>query len=176
MPTTQCNDFDVKVDMFKFFRNIRLREYFSSPNPDTSIEPVGYLPVRTPTPFRSKSYFVPPANRNHSIETYCRLVEKDVAHLLKNKQDFKSFHNLSKDEKQALLDLQSDTSVLIRPADKGGSVVLMDRTAYVNECHRQLLDNTFYKKLRSDPTSQFQNTIFTVLDGYLNSGQITKKE
>uniref|UniRef100_A0A4W5MV42 Uncharacterized protein n=1 Tax=Hucho hucho TaxID=62062 RepID=A0A4W5MV42_9TELE len=160
--------------MFKFFRNIRLREYFSSPDHDISIEPVGYSPAHTPTPFRSKSYFVPPANRNHSIETYCRLVEKDVAHLLKNK--YISFHNLPKDEKQALLDLQSDTSVLTRPADKGGSVVLMDRTVYLNECHRQLLDNTFYNKLRSDPTSQFQNTILTVLDGYLSSGQITKKE
>ena len=102
-------------------------------------------------------------------------MEKDVGHLLKNKQGSKSFHNLP-DEKQALLDLQSDTSVLIRPADKGGSVVLMDRTVYVNDGHRQLLDNTFYKKLRSDPTCQFQNTIFTVLDGYLSSGQITKKE
>ena len=97
-PTTQCNDFDVKVDMFKFFRNIRLREYFSSPNSDTSIEPVGCSPAHTPTPFRSKSYFIPPANRNHSIETYCRLV------LLKNKQGSKSFHNLPKNEKQALLD------------------------------------------------------------------------
>ncbi|CDR01385.1 unnamed protein product [Oncorhynchus mykiss] len=162
--------------MFKFFRNIRLREYFSSPNSDTSIEPVGCSPAHTPTPFRSKSYFIPPANRNHSIETYCRLVENDVGLLLKNKQGSQSFHNLPKNEKQALLDLQSDTSVLICPADKGGSVVLMDRTAYVHECHRQLLDNTFYKKLRSDPTSQFQNTILTALDGYLSSGQITKKE
>ena len=109
------------------------------------------------------------------METYCRLVENDVGLLLKNKQGSKSFHNLPKNEKQALLDLQSDTSVLIRPADKGGSVVLMDRTVYVNEGHRQLLDNTFYKKLRSDPTCQFQNTIFTVLDGYLSSGQINQK-
>ena len=80
-----------------------------------------------------------------------------------------------RNEKQALLDLQSDTSVLTRPADKGGLVVLMERTVYVNECHRQLIDKTFYKRLRSDPTSQFQNTILSVLDGYLSSGQIAKK-
>ena len=55
--TTQCNDFDVKVDMFRFFRNIRLREYFSSPNRDISTEHVGCSPVHTPPPFRRKGYF-----------------------------------------------------------------------------------------------------------------------
>jgi hypothetical protein len=66
--------------------------------------------------------------------------------MLKNKHEYISFHNLLKDEKQALLDLQSDTSVLARPADNSGSVVLMDRTVYVNECHRQLLDNPFTRR------------------------------
>ena len=78
------------------------------------------------------------------------------------------------DEKQALLDLQSDMSVLTRPADKGGSVVqsntsvltrpadnsgsvvLMDRTVYVNECHRQLLDKPFTRNSEVIPLPNFR--------------------
>lgn len=53
--------------------------------------------------------------------------------MLKNKHEYISFHHLHMDEKQVLLDLRSDTSVLTHPADKGGLVVLMDRTVYVIE-------------------------------------------
>ena len=42
-------------------------------------------------------------------------------------------------------------NIIIKPADKGSSVVIMDREQYIWEAHRQLKDTVYYKKL-SKPT------------------------
>ena len=38
--------------------------------------------------------------------------------------------NLSKDERKALKELQSDTSIVILPADKGRSIVILNHEDY----------------------------------------------
>ena len=42
--------------------------------------------------------------------------------------------NLSKDERKALKELQSDTTVVILPADKGRSTVILNREDYLEKC------------------------------------------
>ena len=42
--------------------------------------------------------------------------------------------NLSKDERKTLKELQSDTSIVILPADKGRSVVILNREDYLEKC------------------------------------------
>ena len=41
--------------------------------------------------------------------------------------------NLSKDERKALKELQSDTSIVILPADKGRSTVILNREDYLEK-------------------------------------------
>ena len=42
--------------------------------------------------------------------------------------------NLSKDERKALKELQSDTSIVILPADKGRSTVILNHEDYLEKC------------------------------------------
>ena len=42
--------------------------------------------------------------------------------------------NLSKDEHKALKELQSDTSIVILPADEGRSTVILNRENYLEKC------------------------------------------
>ena len=42
--------------------------------------------------------------------------------------------NLSKDERKALKELQSDTSIVILPADKGRSTVILNHEDYLGKC------------------------------------------
>lgn len=55
--------------------------------------------------------------------------------------------NITKGKREALKRLSTDTSLIIKPADKGSVVVVMDREQYVKEVNRQLEDQEFYKPL-----------------------------
>uniref|UniRef100_A0A8C9ZVX9 Uncharacterized protein n=1 Tax=Sander lucioperca TaxID=283035 RepID=A0A8C9ZVX9_SANLU len=55
--------------------------------------------------------------------------------------------NLSKFENEALRQLSENNDIVIKPADKGSAVVLMDRKDYLWEGHRQLSDQNYYTKL-----------------------------
>ncbi|XDV25342.1 hypothetical protein PO909_029268 [Leuciscus waleckii] len=55
------------------------------------------------------------------------------------------------------------SKVIIKPADKGGGIVLMPRESYDQEVQRQLNYDDFYVKLNGDPTQSFKKDI----DGFL---------
>lgn len=126
------------------------------------------------TPLRGRSTFIPPKNRNASIDTYCRLVEKDVSLLLGKKKECKVANNLTKDQRMELNSIKKDKTLVIQSADKGGAIVIMDRVAYVGESNRQLSNTTFYKKLSHNPTLDFKLQIKNKLDLLLETEEITK--
>ena len=49
--------------------------------------------------------------------------------------------NLTKEEQNALQELIGDSEILIFEADKGGAVVVMDRTYYVDKILEKLNDS-----------------------------------
>lgn len=49
--------------------------------------------------------------------------------------------------------------MVIQSADKGGAIVIMDRTAYDMEIQRQLSNMIFYNKLNRNPTQEFKQRI-----------------
>ena len=52
----------------------------------------------------------------------------------------------------AIRSLSSNRHIVIKPADKGGAVVVMNTTDYINEGLRQLSDQNFYVETESDLT------------------------
>ncbi|KAM7292109.1 uncharacterized protein ISCGN_025361 [Ixodes scapularis] len=67
-------------------------------------------------------------------------------------------HNLSKEECTALRRLRDDKNIVILPADKGNSTVVLNRDTYEDKAN-QLLDCSAYKKLKRDPTSAIQRNL-----------------
>lgn len=59
-------------------------------------------------------------------------------------------YNLTKEEYRALKDLKNKPEIIIKPADKGGAIVIMDHELYVAEGLRQLNNDRYYKRL-SEP-------------------------
>lgn len=72
-------------------------------------------------------------------------------------------HNLSRNETSALEQLSSRQDVFIKPADKGGAIVVMNREDYINEANRQLSNSLFYQALPNDPTSDFKSKVKEML-------------
>ncbi|CAJ0964245.1 unnamed protein product, partial [Ranitomeya imitator] len=74
--------------------------------------------------------------------------------------------NLSPLDFQALQYLRNDRDIMIKPAEKGGAIVFMNRTDYLK---------IIYAKLTSDPTSTIRDLIKNVFDTYWDKGVIDNK-
>ena len=59
-------------------------------------------------------------------------------------------NNLTEEEAKALEKLSNDNDIIIKPADKGGATVIINKDAYLREAHRQLSNVRYYTKL-SEP-------------------------
>jgi len=64
----------------------------------------------------------------------------------------------------------------LKTADKGGSIVVQDRSAYVQEIERQLGDINFYARLQCDATMKFNEEIKTKLKRAVSNAIINEKE
>ena len=83
--------------------------------------------------------------------------------------------NLTKPQKLALAELTQMHNIVIKPADKGSSVVIQNRVDYVSEGVRQLNDKNFYEKQSSDLSPSHWNTITSFLKQLRETGQISEK-
>ena len=63
----------------------------------------------------------------------------------------KQTNNLTQTERFSIKSLQKLPHTVIKPADKGGSLVLWPSTSYLNEAHKQLQNEKHYKKVQNNP-------------------------
>ena len=77
---------------------------------------------------------------------------------------FNTFHNISRAESCALMELSNDNSITIKSADKDGPTVIMNNNDYDNECLRLLSDGRTYQRLAKDPTADLKVTIISMTD------------
>ena len=96
-------------------------------------------------------------SKNTTLESVINLIKSNVTNSANTNTH--QHDNLSKEERSALYSLKERDDIVIKPADKGSAVVVMDKSDYIQEAERQLSDNRFYKKLDSDPTVDFTQKI-----------------
>lgn len=121
--------------------------------------------------FKTKSTFCPQVT-NTSV---CRLVERDVDKLFCD-SPVKNKFSLSMSEKDAFDKLCRDKDTVVKPADKGGGLVILPTALYNSEVLRQLQNTRYYKALTSDPTRQFQSETEHFLKTAHLGGSISEKE
>ncbi|CAJ0933463.1 unnamed protein product [Ranitomeya imitator] len=80
--------------------------------------------------------------------------------------------NLLVEERHSLRNLQDDKSIIIKPADKGGALVIMDKNMYISEIMRQLSDASIYK---GSITHRIHQDIEVILRKYTNLGVLDQK-
>lgn len=84
--------------------------------------------------------------------------------------------NLTSSERAALKSSSSDERIIIRNADKVGTVVVLYSDHCKNEALRQLSDTKTYLKLKGDSTQPFRKELFTLLGRAVLSDLFTQKE
>ncbi|KAK3783108.1 hypothetical protein RRG08_040848 [Elysia crispata] len=83
------------------------------------------------------------------------------------------FCNLRKEEKEGLRELRNNEQ--IKPADKGGAVVVMETTDCIGECTRQLDNTTYYRIFTSDPTNSFNKKNQEAIDKGIEEKEISSE-
>ncbi len=84
--------------------------------------------------------------------------------------------NLSQDEICSINELRTNNNIIIKPADKGGAVVVMNKDLYKAEGLRQLLNGHYYEEIQRPLANETANRINAVLCRLLNSGRIDDKQ
>ncbi|XP_063960267.1 uncharacterized protein LOC129266549 [Lytechinus pictus] len=138
-------------DLSTFYRRIRLKEFCLD------------APPSDPEPFYKKSTWIPPKNRVPSLETYIQAVSSQVRST--DTLDTRAHDNLPREERQALSSLKNRSDIIIKPADKGSAVVVMDRNTESDN------GNGKYDKIARDITEQVikvessvPNTTYSIWD------------
>ena len=70
--------------------------------------------------------------------------------------------NLSQVEQKALFDLSHDENIIIEKADIS-SIVIMNRSDYIQEVERQLKNEKYYEQLNEDPSENLAKDIKIML-------------
>lgn len=152
------------MELYKFFRKLRIIDFFHNVQENTP----------DPSVIKRPSSWIPPSNVNPLLIAYEKVVLSKVDQLYQKKR--KIYYNFTKEEKSAIRDLRSNNSIIIKPADKGGALVIQNRASYVTEVLRQLNDNQFYLKIYDDPTHNIQQRIDTLLYIGQEADYLTPKE
>ena len=162
----------------RIIRNIKLTDFFFH-NPSSgerSREPFNRM-------FQHPSTFTP-TNNQLSTETATAITNiKRLNRTLFNNQynnitTLQSrFPNLSKEHQHALQTLKNNHTITIKPADKGGAVVIMDTQLYIQEAHRQLHNTKYYLPITEPKTPNIIPSINKILAElytlqYINSKQL----
>ena len=70
--------------------------------------------------------------------------------------------NITKEEHQAIRKLKKDENRMVLTADKGVSLVVLDKEEYIEKA-KQLLHQANYKTLTTDPTTKHKNKLIALL-------------
>uniref|UniRef100_A0A8C5PUJ4 Reverse transcriptase domain-containing protein n=1 Tax=Leptobrachium leishanense TaxID=445787 RepID=A0A8C5PUJ4_9ANUR len=168
-PTNKLDKFSMFIDLQKFKKNLCLKKYFLK-NP---IERNETIHLYTHTNLKEKSTFFPKSMISSEITTFEQMVLSD----LEKMEHKKSRDNLTHQERKALRELMQDNDIVIKPADKGGGIVIMTADYYNNEAMRILGDATTYRHLKKDPSMDFKHIFHDYLDqghllGILNNNEL----
>lgn len=159
-PTPIHDELQLKSDLDEFTRQLRLKEYFFDRDNSSETHLVS-----------NKSDFIPPENRNVELDQFIDFVNR----LPVGRDNSKTIRpNLNQSERDALKLLRSRPDIVIKEADKGSSVVILNKAFYQEKITEMLQDTDTYTKLNKNPDRKTLNCIDNLVKNCDNS--MTKKE
>jgi len=83
---------------------------------------------------------------------------------------------LKAEDKAALKNLKMDQTIVILPADKGRTTVIMDKSQYIHKAKELLEDKGTYTLINTNPIQKLDNKVKRMLNDLTKKGQISKDE
>ncbi|XP_069110165.1 uncharacterized protein [Argopecten irradians] len=134
-------------DLYLFYRRIRLDHHFNNNEDNQEI-----------SPFKTSSGWTPRTNKSQHLNTFLNVLDYSINQEI-NQPNNKIHKNLSTEETTALNNLRHRNDIVIKPADKGGAIVVMNRTDYLQKAMDLLNEKDHYLPLDNDLTSNITKDI-----------------
>ncbi|CAH2293739.1 Hypothetical predicted protein, partial [Pelobates cultripes] len=122
---------------------------------------------------KPKSCFTPNIGSFKNIELFLEAVKFEIENIKSMDLKRNLYMNLTKQENKALHSLRHNKMITIRPADKGGNIVIRNSSDNVGMAFKILEDKDAYHLLKTDPTNAFLHDYKQILD---NRGLLSKEE
>ena len=168
VPTPKSPDLmTLEKDIKEFVRLLKLKEHFhnvSNSEEDDSI-------------LKPSSDFTPPDAKNPVLQSVCDTLTntaENLENLVPSKNNF--FNNLSPAEFVALKNLKKDDSIIIKEADKGSMVVILNKNFYQTQITMTLSNTEIYKKEKKNIDTAILNKVKVLANKFYNLDVLTFKE
>ena len=165
--TKSINKEEITADVFQFICKLKLREYFDSNSDDNSQMEVPENDEVDPSKWKQRNPSWYPdkvrKGRSEGLNRWINSILNSINGELTCNQG-KLFNNLTVEQRNALNVLSNDKNIVIKPADKGGALVIMDKEDYEKACNAVLEDPEFYEELKEDPNPGYQEKVKQAAD------------
>lgn len=163
VPRPEKQDWEeLRRDTYKYHRRLKLIDYFQDAETD------GQMPFVLPSSWEPQS-----SQLDARIK---RLIHLDN-HVLNN-YDCPSDRrdNLTALERNSLRELRNNKNIVIKSADKGSKIVILDIFQYVFEANRQLSDARYYRPIADSIQKQTQEKLREIITTLYQSKHITSRQ
>lgn len=151
IPTRNLNESDcrnLEFDASRLTRSLLLKDYFFEKAGEKQDQDLGSFPEVVS--FKPQSNFCPSSSNFASTNNFIKGFEA-----LTSEESIKNYkipvkHNLAFGELKLIKELGRNEEIVIKPADKGSGVVILDKSDYIKKAEELLLSED-YTKLEDDP-------------------------
>ncbi|XP_069615983.1 uncharacterized protein [Ranitomeya imitator] len=186
-PVASFNSFTMIKDLELFARKLNFKKYFANQTKNISpsdieartlsdledllIEQETHGQVGVPTHLHGQSQHFPPNGICPNVDIFVKLVKRDILHISKKPTQY----NLSAAQNRAINELKKMKDIVIKPADKGGNVVVWPADMYEREAFKQLNMAHCYRRLTVNPLENYKMELDQILKLAKEDGIITTK-
>ena len=168
---------ELREDLDRLHRRVRQIAFFEGNDnylADDSQEPLLQSQNLTSgTPFKHRNFQLrstgrgPPAPNTVELMVKCNETDMLKRHAFKVKQQ-----NTTPREREALKELTRNPQIIVKPADKGGAIVILNRKDYLLEGFTQLANREFYQEIPDDLTENHRVIIQNQIEDLYQNGEI----
>ena len=153
-------------DILLYDRKLRLKYYFHQ---DTTTETTELTEDDNTHNdiLHPSSGLTPPSGQEPFSESYRSTIIHNTMKEIKGRIA-ENLKEIRRKKNGKLLPHSEIIDIVIKPADKGGNIVIMNKQDYLQEGLKQLSNSTHYEILDKDPTQEYNNQIYQVLQQAAN--------
>ncbi|XP_053392303.1 uncharacterized protein LOC128554986 [Mercenaria mercenaria] len=104
------------------------------------------------------------------LDLYTEMVKNDIVNSLKKVGKM----NVTAEEQKAFQSLLHNNDIVIRPADKGSGIVVLDKTSYLNSLQKEMEESDSYAESENDLTQTSMKEVKKLVNSMSRNGSIPK--